>query len=64
MYFDINFSNQRATKYIQYMLDGYYVDSQSTEFEVDMLLYNGQIGSFTYVEIIFKWQPGGTTNHR
>jgi len=59
-FIDINLSQTQAKQYIQYLIDGFFIDELTEKVDVKFLLYNPYYGHFTLVTTEFEFQPGGT----
>lgn len=59
-FIDINLSQTQAKQYIQYLVDGFFIDELTDKVDVTFLLYNPYYGHFTLVTTEFEFQPGGT----
>jgi len=58
-FMDINLSQTQAKAYIQYLVDGFFMDDLTQMVEVTMLLYNPFYGHFTLCTTEFEFEPGG-----
>jgi len=64
IYFDIDFSQQKALQMLQYIRDGFYLDKQTKVLSVRMLTYNPMFDMYTYIRIEWKFQDGGLIRMR
>lgn len=60
VFLDINFSQERCGAYLQYLEDGFFINSYTSEVKVMFIVYNGFHGVFAYVVTTFSFDEGGT----
>eukprot|EP00943_MAST-04B_sp_MAST-4B-sp1_P005476 g5476.t1 len=59
IFFDINNDATRASKLLQYMKTGYFIDQQTNKVTVQFMTYNGNTGYFGLVKVAFVYQEDG-----
>ena len=59
-FFDINFSNERAMKVWNSLLQGFYFDSVTKDVQLTFVTYNGHTSSFCSTAVTFSFEESGT----
>jgi hypothetical protein len=59
VFFDVNFSEEKTKRLLQYMIDGFYIDQAASELTVKCIAYNGENKVFTMAMFTFTFSPNG-----
>eukprot|EP00937_MAST-01D_sp_MAST-1D-sp2_P002244 g2244.t1 len=59
VFFDTDLGDRRTQMLLQYLKDGFYVDAQTRELDVKMILYNTFHRFFCVAEVTFVFEEGG-----
>eukprot|EP00937_MAST-01D_sp_MAST-1D-sp2_P003230 g3230.t1 len=59
VYFDTDLGAERTQLLLRYLKDGFYIDAQTRELDVKMILYNAFHRFFCVAEVTFVFEKGG-----
>eukprot|EP00935_MAST-01C_sp_MAST-1C-sp1_P001174 g1174.t1 len=59
IFLDVSFTEDKVTRLLQYMEDGFFIDQASSELKVSCLCYNGEAEVFTMAIFTFDFSPSG-----
>lgn len=58
--FDINLSEKEAQRWYTFMEEGLYLDGNTKMLTAEMVVYNGELDVFGFIEILFHFADGGS----
>ena len=60
IYFDTQISQSQAHNMLSFMKDGGFIDSLTSEIEVQLIAFNAELNRFTFLRFSFDWTIGGS----